>query len=206
MLRDVGTGILGLAVLAGFWAVMLVFGAGFPVFGAMHLLYSAGYIAHDPMVPDVAWTLGRGMLWAALGLALLSRVGRDEYAQFMVLLLITWFGAAFFLPLVGSALITLPVHAVVSPVFGIDANGEWRPVLHAVMAVLGAIWGIKVVADSFGGEYDVGAARHAPSSGTSGTLGSLVETAMHAMSKNPDDGGWSDDSGDSGDSGGGDSD
>lgn len=140
---------------------------------------------------------GPGILWAALGLTLLSRVGREEHAQFMVLLLVVWFGAAFFLPLVGSALITLPVHAVVSPVFGVDANREWRPVLHAVMAVLGAIWGIKVVADSFGGEYHAGAASYAPSSGTSGRLGSLLETAMHAMSKNPDDGGWSDDSGDS---------
>lgn len=59
VLRDVGTGMLGLAVLAGFWAVMLVFGVALPVFGAMHVLYSAGYIAHDPVVPGVAWTLGR---------------------------------------------------------------------------------------------------------------------------------------------------
>ncbi|HEV3052909.1 MAG TPA: hypothetical protein VGX50_21560, partial [Longimicrobium sp.] len=122
-------------VLIVLLAAAILLGVGVSVVSAMSLLYNSGQITQDPLAFQFLWTAVRYAVITAAVLVLIGgtvlRLGR--HGNFIGVYLASLFVYSFLMPLVASALLIFFVHAVVSPVFGIDARQAWRPALHCVL-------------------------------------------------------------------------
>jgi hypothetical protein len=183
-------------------AAAILLGVGVSVVAAMYLLYNAGQITQDPLAFQFLWAAVRYAVITAAVLVLIGGkvLGLGRHGNFIGAYLACLFAYSYLMPLVASALLILFVQAVVSPVFGIDAWQAWRPTLHCVLAVLGAIVGFWAMYEDRHTLYDESPllpARYRGPRGSLRTGGMVGGQMMSGLGER-----WSD----SDDSGGGDSD
>lgn len=132
--------IVEIIVLIVVFAAVIALGVLIPGWAAMKLLHDGGWIEQRPDAPWLLWAALRYTLIAAAAMVLGGRLLRlRRHGYFVGSYIAMLFMYAFLMPLLLSSLLIIPVHLIASPVYGIDAWREWRPLLHAALAGAGAI-------------------------------------------------------------------
>ena len=159
-----------------------------------------------PDAPGLLWEALRYALIAAAALVLGGRIlGLERHGLFVVSYIAFQFAYAFLMPLLFASLISMPVHAVVSPLFGVDVWIVWRPLLHVAFAVGLALMSLKMHFDEAHTYYEGDTApryRRPRFRGRVGTGAVAFGEMVGSLSRPSGDsagGSWSDDS-DGGDS------
>jgi hypothetical protein len=197
------------AIVAFVLAIAL--GVLIPGLAAMRLLHIGGWIGQGPEAPGLLWDAIRYTLIAAAALVLAGRIlGLERHGLFVGSYIAMLFAYSFLIPLLFSGIVMMAVHVVVSPLFGIDAWREWRPLLHVAFAVGGAVMALRMHFDERGDFYEDGASgyrgpryhrpryrgpRHRGSVGTAAMTSGTLLGGLTSPSGDSAGGSWSDDSG-----------
>lgn len=182
--------------------IAIALGVLIPGGAAMKLLHDGGWIAQGPDAPGLLWDAIRYTLIAAAGLVLAGRIlWLERHGLFVVSYIAFQFAYAFLMPLLFASLISMPVHAVLSPLFGIDVWLVWRPLLHVAFAVGLALMSLKMHFDEAHTYYEGDTApryrrpRFRGKVGTGAVAFSEMVGGLTRPSGDSAGGSWSDDSG-----------
>jgi hypothetical protein len=126
------------------FTVMLVIGVIIPGAGALKLFHHASLLTQYPLTPASLLEAVRYAVWTAAGLVMLGMLGFRRYGPFLAVFLAGLFACSTIAAILFSSLVTMPVHLVVSPLFGIDAWIHWRPFVHMAFVVLGVPWSFSI--------------------------------------------------------------
>lgn len=182
------------------FTVLIGIGIIVPGAGALRLFHSVGLLTQYPLTPEGLLEVARYALWAAVGLVMLGMLGLSRYGLFLAVFLAGLFACSFISAIVFSSLITMPVHLVVSPLFGIDAWHEWRPFVHLAFVLLGVPWAFSICYNARrdllydGPDAGYGGYRFSGNPGTAVSAGGALFGGLFDGSSGAD-GSWSDDSG-----------
>jgi hypothetical protein len=184
-----------------FFTVMLVIGVIIPGAGALKLFHHAGLLTQYPLTPASLLEAVRYAVWTAAGLVMLGMLGFRRYGPFLAVFLAGLFACSLIAAILFSSLAIIPVHLVVSPLFGIDAWIEWRPFVHLAFVVLGVPWSFSICWEarrdllddrdgaSYGGSYRLTGNPGTAAAAGGALLGGLFDGSGSAG------GSWSNDSG-----------
>lgn len=181
------------------FTVLIGIGIIIPGAGALKLFHHGDLLTQYPLTPASLLEAVRFAAWTAAGLVMLGMLGFRRYGLFVAVFLAGLFACSLIAAILFSSLVTVPVHLVVSPLFGVDAWNDWRPFVHLVFVVLGVPWSFSIcwearrdlLADDggYGGSY-----RFSGSPGTAGVAGGALLGGLFDGSGSAG-GSWSNDSG-----------
>ena len=179
------------------WAViftpMLVIGVVAPGAVALRLFHNAGLLTQYPLTPASLFLAVRYAFCAAAVLVFLGMLGLRRYGPFMLVFLGGMFACSLIFGLLGSGMVAMAVHMVVSPLWGIDVWIDWRPFVHLAFVALGVVWAFSIAreahVDAFRDDHDYGGYRF---SGSPGTAVSASGSMFSGLFSDSGDGGDSD--------------
>jgi hypothetical protein len=184
------------------FVIAIALGVLIPGGVAMKLLHDGGWIAQGPDAPGLLWDAIRYTLIAAAGLVLGGRIlWLERHGLFVVSYIAFQFAYAFLMPLLFAGLVSMAVHAVLSPLFGIDVWIVWRPLLHVAFAVGLALMSLKMHFDEAHIYYEgntgprYGRRRFRGRVGTGAVAFGQMAGSLSRPSRDSAGGSWSDDSG-----------
>lgn len=190
-----------IVLIVGF-AVAIVLGVVIPGLAAMRLLHAGGWIESDPDAPGVFWAAIRHTFVAAPAIVLggeILRLGR--HLLFVGSYIALLFAYGFIMPLMFSSGVSMLLHAVLSPLFGVDVWLVWRPLLHVASAVGLSVMALKMHFDNRRDFYDSGTGSDhgrplfRGSMGTGAVAFGEMAGSLTRPSGDSAGGSWSDDSG-----------
>jgi hypothetical protein len=190
------------------WAViftaMLLIGVVAPGAVTLRLFHNADLLTQYPLTPASLFLAARYAFQAAAVMVLVGVLGLKRYGPFMLVFLAGLFACSLITALLGSGLVTMPVHFVVAPLWGIDVWNDWRPFVHLAFVALGVVWAFSIAreahVDAFKDDPGYGGYRFGASPGTAAMAGGSLFSGLAGDSGGAG-GSWS-----SGSDGGGDSD
>lgn len=182
------------------FTVLIGIGIILPGAGALKLFHHAGLLTQYPLTPASLLGAVRYAGWTAVGLVMLGMLGFRRYGPFLAVFLAGLFACSLVAAILFSSLVTLPVHLVVSPLFGIDVWNDWRPFVHLAFVVLGVPWAFSIcwearrdLLDDRGGNGYGGSYRFSGSPGTAAASGGALSGGLFDGSGSAG-GSWSTDS------------
>jgi hypothetical protein len=143
-----GEGTLETILLIALFMALIAIGVLLPVMTAMHLLRIGSHVPRGPIASGMLMPMIRGTAIAAVTLVLGMKIlGLRRHVDVVVAYFASLIAYALFIPLVVASALALPIGAIGRALGSADAGNAWRPLLYIALAMLGACYAVKAMAD-----------------------------------------------------------